>query len=111
MDLSIVSEARDQARVVRIGGDLDVYTAPQLKATLEECGLGKQTLVLDLSKVHFIDSTALASLVSAQQRSRAADQEFFLVMEDPYLLKVFRITGFESLFSIFPGVDDALEAI
>jgi hypothetical protein len=32
-------------------------------------------------------------------------------MEDPYLLKVFRITGFESLFSIFPGVDDALEAI
>jgi anti-sigma B factor antagonist len=111
MDLSIVSEARDQARVVRVGGDLDVYTAPQLKATLEECGLGKYTLVLDLSNVHFIDSTALAALVSALQRSRAAEQEFLLVMEDPYLLKVFRITGFDTLFSIFPGVDDALDAV
>ena len=31
MDLSITSEAQEDAHVVQIGGDLDVYTAPQLK--------------------------------------------------------------------------------
>jgi anti-sigma B factor antagonist len=111
MDLSITFEAYDRARLVRIGGDLDVYTAPQLKSALEEQGLGKNTIVLDLAPVRFIDSTALGVLVSALQRSRAADADLFLVMDDPYLLKIFRITGFDTLFSIFPGVDEALGAV
>ena len=50
-------------------------------------------------------------LVSAFQQSRAADGEFVLVMEDPYLLKIFRITGFDTLFSIFPGISEALAAV
>ena len=111
MELSITSEVRDDARVVAVSGDLDVYTAPQLKGALDELGLGGKTVLLDLTKVHFIDSTALGVLVSAFQQSRAADGEFVLVMEDPYLLKIFRITGFDTLFSIFPGVSEALAAV
>ncbi len=110
MDLSITSEARGQAHVVTIGGDLDVYTAPQLEKALEEHGRDGCTLVLDLSRVHFIDSTALGVLVSALQRSRAADGDLSLAMDDPYLMKIFRITGFDTLFAIFPAVDQALEA-
>jgi hypothetical protein len=29
-------------------------------------------------------------------------------MDDPYLLKIFRITGFDNLFPIYPQVSDAL---
>jgi anti-sigma B factor antagonist len=111
MDLSIRSEAREQAQVVSIGGDLDVYTAPQLKDVLNKIGLDGKTIVLDLTRVHFIDSTALGVLVAALQQSRAADGELYLVMDDPYLLKIFRITGFDTLFSIFPGVTEALDAV
>jgi anti-sigma B factor antagonist len=111
MDLSIRSEAREQAQVVSIGGDLDVYTAPQLKEALNKIGLDGTTIVLDLTRVHFIDSTALGVLVGALQTSRAADGELYLVMDDPYLLKIFRITGFDTLFSIFPGVAEALDAV
>ena len=110
MDLSITSEARGQTYVVTIGGDLDVYTAPQLEKALAEHGSDGATLVLDLSRVHFIDSTALGVLVSALQRSRAGDGDLLLVMDDPYLMKIFSITGFDTLFAIFPGVDQALEA-
>ena len=111
MELSITSEARDDARVVHVSGDLDVYTAPQLKGALDELGLDGTTVVLDLTKVHFIDSTALGVLVAAFQQSRAADGEFLLVMDDPYLLKIFRITGFDTLFSIYPGIPEALAAV
>lgn len=111
MDLSMTSEVREDAHVVHVGGDLDVYSAPQLKAALDELGLGGKKVVLDLSRVHFIDSTALGVLVAAFQQSRAADGDLSLVVADPYLLKIFRITGFDTLFSIFPGIAEALAAI
>jgi anti-sigma B factor antagonist len=109
MNLSITSEAREDAQVVHIGGDLDVYTAPQLRETLEGLDLTGKTVVLDMARVHFIDSTALGVLVAALQQSRAVDGDLLLVFDDPYLRKIFRITGFDTLFSIFPGVAEALE--
>lgn len=108
MNLSIRTEAQGDPLVIHVGGDLDVYTAPQLKGALDEVGLAGKTIVLDLSGVHFIDSTALGVLVASLQESWARDGNLRLVMDDPYLLKIFRITGFDSLFSIFPRVSDAL---
>jgi anti-sigma B factor antagonist len=100
----------DGVAVVRVGGDLDVYTAPRLKETLDLAMAGGQRLVLDLSQVHFIDSTALGVLVGAMRRSNAESGDFRLVVDDPYLLKIFRITGFDGLFPIFPQVADAIAA-
>jgi anti-sigma B factor antagonist len=111
MDLSIATEGHADTHVVTVGGDLDVYTAPQLKAALDDAGGDGRTVVLDLTGVHFIDSTALGVLVSALQQKRAADAELYLVINDPYLLKIFRITGFDTLFHIFPGVSEALDAV
>ena len=65
-------------------------------------------LVLDLSEVQFIDSTALGVLVGALQLSQSNDGEFRLVVGDPFLLKIFHITGFDAMFSIHPQLEDAL---
>lgn len=93
---------------MHVGGDLDVYTAPQLKETLAGAMSGGERLVLDLSQVHFIDSTALGVLVSALRQSQMESGDFRLVLDDPYLLKIFRITGFDGMFPIFPHVADAV---
>ena len=111
MNLSITTEAQQDPFVMHVSGDLDVYTAPQLQEALNAAGLAGRTIVLDLAEVHFIDSTALGVLVSTLQRSRAHEGEMYLVMDDPYLLKIFRITGFDTLFSIFPQVADALASV
>jgi anti-sigma B factor antagonist len=111
VNLSIMTEAQDDPAVIHVGGDLDVYTAPRLREALEEVGLGGKTVVVDLSEVHFVDSTALGMLVTALQQSRAQEGEFCLVVGDPHLLKIFRITGFDTLFPIFPQVADALAAV
>jgi anti-sigma B factor antagonist len=96
---------------MHVGGDLDVYTAPQLRAALDEVGLEGKTIILDLSEVHFIDSTALGMLVATLQESRGNSGMIRLVMDDPYLLKIFRITGFDGLFSIYPDVAGAVAAL
>lgn len=98
----------DGVAVVHVGGDLDVYTAPRLKETLDEAMSEGGRLVLDLLQVRFIDSTALGVLVGALRQSRVESGEFRLVLDDPYLLKIFRITGFDGLFPIFPQVSDAV---
>ena len=75
MNLSITTEAREDPAVMHVSGDLDVYSAPQLKEALEGTGLAGKTVILDLSQVHFIDSTALGVLVATLQQSRAQEGE------------------------------------
>jgi anti-sigma B factor antagonist len=109
LSLSITTEAKGEATVVHVGGDLDVYTAPRLKETLDKALAGRR-LVLDLSGVGFIDSTALGVLAGALQFSQSSGGDLRLVVGDPFLLKIFRITGFEGMFSIYPQLEDALSA-
>ena len=108
MNLSVNTDFVDGVAVVRVGGDLDVYSAPQLKETLASAMAGEKRLVLDLTRVHFIDSTALGVLVGALKQSQMESGDFRLVLDDPYLLKIFRITGFDDMFPIFPHVADAV---
>ncbi len=110
MSLSITTDAQDGAVVIHVGGELDVYTAPQLKVVLDEAVAGGGRLILDLSEVHFIDSTALSVLVGTHQETQSCNGDFRLVVEDPFLLKIFHITGFDGVLSIFPRVTDALSA-
>ena len=110
MSLSITTEAKGETTIVQVGGDLDVYTAPRLKDTLEQAMAGSSRLVLDLSGVQFIDSTALGVLVGALQLSQSNGGDFRLVVGDPFLLKIFRITGFDGMFPIHPKLEDALSA-
>jgi anti-sigma B factor antagonist len=109
LSLSITTEAKGEATVVHVGGDLDVYTAPRLKETLDKALAGRR-LVLDLSGVGFIDSTALGVLAGALQLSQSSGGDLRLVVGDPFLLKIFRITAFEGMFSIYPQLEDALSA-
>lgn len=110
MSLSITNEAKGETTVVHVGGDLDVYTAPRLKETLEQNLTVGARVVLDLSGVQFIDSTALGVMVGALQLSQANGGDLRLVVGDPFLLKIFRITGFEEMFSIYPKLEEALSA-
>jgi anti-sigma B factor antagonist len=108
VNLSVTTDAKDDVVVIHVGGDLDVYTAPRLKEALAQAVAAGKRLVLDLSEVHFIDSTALGVLVGTLQQAQSTDCEFRLVVDDPYLLKIFRITGFDGVFSIFPQVAAAV---
>ena len=108
--LSIDTEIAEQAVVVHVEGDLDVFTAPRLKEALASALGGGGLVVLDLSQVHFVDSTALGVMAGALEEAKAAAGELRLVADDPFVLKVFHITGFDGLFSIFPRVAEAVSA-
>jgi anti-sigma B factor antagonist len=111
MDVSVTSRALGERDVIDVAGEIDVYTAPALRqrlaALLDE---GRADLVVDLSRVTFMDSTGLGVLVGALKRVRGLDGRLVLVLDQDRILKVFRITGLTQLFTICANLDDALAA-
>ena len=65
-------------------------------------------IVVDLEQVEFLDSTGLGVLVGGLKRAKASAGSFVLVCDQPRLLKIFRITGLEKVFELYPTVTDAL---
>ncbi|HEY0516007.1 MAG TPA: STAS domain-containing protein [Solirubrobacteraceae bacterium] len=94
--------------VLAVEGDLDLASAPSLKWALADLqSTGKHNVVVDLSKVGFIDSTALGVLVGAQ---RAMDKGVRLAIAcaEENVLRIFELTGLDGMFEIVPTLEDAL---
>jgi anti-sigma B factor antagonist len=94
--------------VVALKGDLDLSSAPSLKWALADLlDRGHSQLVIDLSQVGFMDSTALSVLVVVK-RSLPDDGLLTLAAASPGILKLFEVTGLDQAFNLFSTVDDAL---
>jgi anti-sigma B factor antagonist len=96
--------------VVSAVGELDLSSAPELKwalaGTLDE---ERRQVVLDLSNVTFLDSTALGVLVGVQRRlSRGT--HLAIVCEDAHVLGIFELSGLLSMFELFSTLELALQA-
>jgi anti-sigma B factor antagonist len=97
--------------VVAVRGEIDVATAPELRNRLLEASqAGHSTVVVDLSEVSFLDSTALGVLVGSLKRLRAAGGDLPLVVTGRSVTKVLEITGLADVFSVFDTVSDATES-
>lgn len=112
MELSLeIEPTADGHTLLRVTGEIDVYTAPKLREQLIQLANdGVSHIVVDLNMVEFLDSTGLGVLVGALKRARASKGSFVLVCDQPRLLKIFRITGLERVFQLYPSVPEALSA-
>lgn len=111
-NFEIVEEVRDGVPIVAVSGEIDVATAPPLRERLQaQSASGPATLIVDLSAVTFLDSTALGVLVGALKRCREAGGNLPLVITEPRILKVFEITGLTDVFPIHSTVGEALAGV
>ena len=102
----------DQRHVVAVTGEIDLFTAPELKAVLSEAvEAGRTRIVVDLTETSFLDSTALGVLIGAVKRLRSRDGVLTIVNTDPNIAKTFEITGLDQIFTIRPTRDEAIEAL
>jgi anti-sigma B factor antagonist len=113
VNFHIQDEAIDDAtHVIELGGEVDLYTAPEFKERMVELiEGGKKQIVVDLSKATFIDSTTLGVLVGGVKRLRPAGGGLALVCTDQNIAKIFEITGLDRVFPIHDTRDDALAAV
>lgn len=113
MNFDLKTEQIDgETYVISLAGEVDLYTAPELKQQLlEVIEEGAGAVVVDLSDTTFIDSTTLGVLVGAVKRLRTTDGRLSLVCSDRNISKVFEITGLDRVFEIYPTREGALAGI
>jgi anti-sigma B factor antagonist len=93
-------------------GDLDFAAAPELKRAIgERVEAGAQRLVLDLSAVDFIDSTAIGVVVGALKRIRESGGSLAVVGGKPNVQRIFEIVGMEQVIQLHSSREDALSAL
>jgi anti-sigma B factor antagonist len=102
----------DSTHVIELGGEVDLYTAPEFKERMVELiESGKKQIVVDLSKATFIDSTTLGVLLVGVKRLRPTGGSLALVCTDDNITKIFEITGLDRVFPIHSSRADALSAL
>ena len=110
--MSLTSTVTNNARIVTVNADrIDAAMAIQFKEDMR-----KQTddapdhVILDLSSVSFIDSSGLGAIV-ASMKQLGDHRRLDLAGLTPVVDKVFRLTRMDTVFKLFPSLDDALTAL
>jgi anti-sigma B factor antagonist len=109
VELSLNVRTVGEQSVLDVVGEVDVYSAPELRERL--AGLltaSTPSLVVNLAEVSFLDSTGIGTLVAGLNRAVQFGGTLTLVCDHERILKLFRITGLDTVFAIRPSVDEAL---
>jgi len=112
-EFSVTEHPIDAERhVLAVAGEIDLFTAPELKQVLAECiEAGRIRIVVDLSETTFLDSTALGVLIGAVKRLRSRGGALALVNVDENIAKTFEITGLDQIFTILATRAAATRAV
>jgi len=104
----IAGIARDGGSiVVRLAGELDLYNAHAVReALLECCAESPERLIVDLSGVRFIDSTALGVLIEARTRLPNS-RGFMLAAPGLETRRALEISGLDRHFTVHESLDAA----
>jgi anti-sigma B factor antagonist len=104
-------DAEGDARVLDLSGEVDVYTAPQLRAAImEEVERGTKHLLINLKRVGYMDSTGLGILIGGVKRLRESNGALLLVGPTPRIARIFEITGLNTIFNVYASEEEALAA-
>lgn len=108
--LVLSSEQRDGNLVVTVAGDLDIVTSPALDQCLADARGNGNRVVLDLSGVDFMDTSALAVIVGHWKRLESAGGSLALAGARYRYTKTLWITGLADRLSLYDSVEAALTA-
>jgi anti-sigma B factor antagonist len=109
-----VSEARVEgdALVLEARGEIDAATAKDLRAALDDAAAtGARKVILDLGGVTFVDSRGLTVMVAAHEKLEAGGSRLITVCADPFVRKLFEITGMHRILRIIDSRHDAVVAV
>ena len=110
MNISIDVKEKESVLAVKVNGEIDAYTAPQLREKLfplsEKEGV---KMVVDLSEVNYMDSTGLGVFVGVFKNVRAHDGEFKIVGLSERLQRLFEITGLADIIDINSQIEGGVQ--
>nr|WP_071880532.1 STAS domain-containing protein [Synechococcus sp. PCC 6312] len=104
-------EIRDNLQLFRLTGLIDAFSEPAFRKVLTKCiEEGPQHLILDLSKIEFIDSSGLGVLVQLAKKVQDGGGTLQIV-SNPRVTQTVKLVRLEKFLSLQPDLSTALANI
>ena len=108
---SNMTTASNQPNVLPLDGEIDLHVSPRVALSLNKMLKEKPAkLVVDLSRVTYMDSSGLAVLIEGMQGVEEYGGTFAIAGMQETVRSIFEIARLDQVFRIFPDVDSALAA-
>ena len=112
LTMRLISDTQERIRILALGGEIDLHFAPVFRTLLEEqTEVPTEALVLDLSEVTFIDSSAIAVIITHLRSSTRSSNVFCIGGMSDAVKQVFEIIHLEKAMPVFATREAALEAL
>lgn len=99
----------DGITVIDLRGEVDAFTAPQVKQEMiNQIEGGSTKLAVNLADVKYLDSTGLGVLIGGLKRTRDKEGELVLICPNVRIMRIFEITGLSRIFEMFQTEQEAL---
>lgn len=109
MSLRGTREIRDNCQIFRLTGLLDAFSEPNFIKVLAKClADGPSNLILDLSKIDFIDSSGLGALVQVAKKAQTAEG-LLQIVTNARVTQTVKMVRLDKFLSLQDSVDAALE--
>jgi anti-sigma B factor antagonist len=112
--LAVDQEAREDAVLVRVEGDVDSSTVdeliPHLATALQLAGKHPaRLLIVDLQPVTFFGSAALNAVLDCHENGKQAGTSVRLVADHGHVLRPIQVTELDRILEVYPTVSDAVQ--
>jgi anti-sigma B factor antagonist len=99
------------SHLIVAGGELDIGATSEMSALFAMSAAGPQeAVVLDLTNVDFIDSSALGTILRAAQQLEGAGKRLHVVAPEGPVRRLLEITGTASRFTLHRSRESAVAA-
>ena len=98
--------------VLKVTGEIDIYTAPMFKqAVVNMVTEGSKNVIIDLSGVTFMDSSGFGTLLGATRRLRPSGGGLHLAAPNSTIQRMLRLTRLDSIMRIYDTIEEAARAV
>jgi anti-sigma B factor antagonist len=110
--MAVKTESNNGLAICRVDGEINITTSPDLKKTFDKLIAQKTPkIVIDLSKVTYVDSSGLATLVGILKNMRSYGGKMRLAGMSTKIKSLFEITKLDKLFEIMATEEEAIAGL
>jgi anti-sigma B factor antagonist len=109
ISMNINQESIGSIHILTLNGRLDTMNFALLENEVNSfIKNNKKDIILDCQGLDYVSSSGLRVLLMSLNQVKAAGGKFSICNLQPSIIKIFKISGFDRLFNIFPGRNEAL---
>jgi anti-sigma B factor antagonist len=106
-----VDQSEEDVAIVSLIGEHELYSVLDVERALDNAIQEGRSVVVDLSRAEFLDSSVVAILLRAREEAHVQGASFALVIDDSTgqsVRQLFEITGLATIFRVASSREEAL---